>query len=145
MNTADDEGPVHVLHPEESWEFLRNHEFGRLAYHLADEVHIVPINYAAHERSLYFSTTEGSKLLGVAMNRDVAFEADEVVEEHATSVVVRGRGKEVTGDTTWILEQLPLRPWIDTDKTVVIELDVDEITGRRFDLRRPWLHARVDL
>jgi nitroimidazol reductase NimA-like FMN-containing flavoprotein (pyridoxamine 5'-phosphate oxidase superfamily) len=144
MNTPDDEGPVHVLHPEESWEFLDSHEFGRLAYHLADEVHIVPINYAVHDHSVYFSTTEGSKLLGVAMNCDVAFEADEVVGEHATSVVVRGRAKEVTTDTTWILEQLPLRPWIDTVKTVVIRLDVDEITGRRFDLHRPWLHARVD-
>jgi nitroimidazol reductase NimA-like FMN-containing flavoprotein (pyridoxamine 5'-phosphate oxidase superfamily) len=143
MSTPD--GPVQVLHPEESWDFLRAHEFGRMAYHLADEVHLVPINYAVHDHSLFFLTTEGSKLLGVAMNADVAFETDEIVDEHATSVIVRGRAREVTEDTTWILEQLPLRPWVDSIKTVVIRLDVDEITGRRFDLHRPWLHTRVDV
>jgi uncharacterized protein len=42
---------------EECWKFLRGHEFGRLAHHLADEV---------------FRTAEGSKLLGVVMNPDVA-------------------------------------------------------------------------
>jgi nitroimidazol reductase NimA-like FMN-containing flavoprotein (pyridoxamine 5'-phosphate oxidase superfamily) len=142
MNTT--ESPVHELHPEESWEFLRAHEFGRLAYHLADEVHLVPINYAVADHRLLFLTAEGSKLLGVAMNRDVAFEVDDFEGERATSVICRGRAHELTGDTTWAIEQLPLRPWVDTPKTVVVEITVDEITGRRFDLHRPWLHARVE-
>ena len=50
------------LHPEECWEFLAASEFGRLAYHLADEVHIVPINYAVDDDRLVFLTAEGSKL-----------------------------------------------------------------------------------
>jgi nitroimidazol reductase NimA-like FMN-containing flavoprotein (pyridoxamine 5'-phosphate oxidase superfamily) len=143
MNTT--EGPVHELHPEESWDFLRTKEFGRLAYHLADEVHLVPINYAVIDHRLLFLTAEGSKLLGVAMNCDVAFEVDDFEGEHATSVICRGRAHELTGDTTWATEQLPLRPWVDTPKTIVVEIVVDEITGRRFDLHRPWLHARVDV
>src|SRR3954471_7077395 len=53
--------PVHELHPEECWEFLAGRELGRLAYHLTDEVHIVPINYAVDDRRLVFLTAEGSK------------------------------------------------------------------------------------
>src|SRR6478609_3426198 len=91
------DNPVHELHPEQSWEFLRAHEFGRLGFHLADEVHIVPINYAVKDDKLYLLTAEGSKLLGVTMNADVAYEVDEVVDEQATSVVVRGRARHLEG------------------------------------------------
>ena len=73
--------PVQELHPEECWEFLRAHEFGRMAFHLADEVHIAPINYAVDGKRLVFRTAEGSKLLGVVMNEDVAFEIDEYDED----------------------------------------------------------------
>ncbi|MGB4835584.1 MAG: pyridoxamine 5'-phosphate oxidase family protein, partial [Nostocoides sp.] len=41
------ESPVHDLSDEQCWEFLGNHEFGRLAFHLAGEVHIAPVNYVA--------------------------------------------------------------------------------------------------
>ncbi len=76
--------PITRLSTHQCWDFLRRHELGRLAYHLADEVHIVPINYAVdHDpvtgrRSLLFRSAEGSKLLGVVMNADVAFEVDEL-------------------------------------------------------------------
>ena len=142
--SSNDSNPVHELHPEECWEFLRGREFGRLGYHLADEVHIVPINYAVKDDRLFFLTAEGSKLLGVTMNADVAFEVDEIVDEHATSVVVRGRAHHLEGSAAWIIDQLPLRPWVDTEKYIVVEIKADELTGRRFDLHRPWLHARVD-
>ncbi|WP_347351567.1 pyridoxamine 5'-phosphate oxidase family protein [Intrasporangium sp.] len=136
--------PVHVLHPEESWEFLRTHEFGRLAFHLIGEVHIVPINYAVDDDRLVFLTTEGSKVFGVTMNDDVAFETDEITGEHATSVVVRGSAHVLDGQDAYVAERLPLRPWVGTPKYVVIGVRVEEISGRRFDLSRPWLHARVD-
>jgi nitroimidazol reductase NimA-like FMN-containing flavoprotein (pyridoxamine 5'-phosphate oxidase superfamily) len=110
-----DQNPVHVLHPEESWGFLRTHEFGRLAFHLVGEVHITPINY------------------------DVAFEVDEVSGERATSVIVRGRARTLEGQAAYIVERLPVRPWVDTPKSIVVAIEVDEISGRRFDLTRPWL------
>ena len=47
------------------WELLREQEFGRLAFHLVNEVHIVPINYAVSGERLVFRTAEGSKLLGI--------------------------------------------------------------------------------
>lgn len=136
--------PVHVLHPEESWDFLRRHEFGRLAFHLLGEVHITPINYAVEGDRVLFLTAEGSKLLGVTMNDDVAFEVDEISGEHATSVVVRGRAHRLRGEETYIVEQLPLRPWVGTPKYEVVEIRVQEVSGRRFDLSRPWSRVRVD-
>jgi nitroimidazol reductase NimA-like FMN-containing flavoprotein (pyridoxamine 5'-phosphate oxidase superfamily) len=141
---SNDADPVHVLHPEESWEFLRGHEFGRLAYHLAGEVHLVPINYTVDGKRLLFMTSEGNKLLGVTMNTDVAFEVDEVEDEHATSVVVRGRAHQLEGQERHVVERLPLRPWVDYPKSAVVAIRVDEVTGRRFDLTRPWLHDRAE-
>ena len=134
-----DRDPVHVLHPEESWAFLRTHEFGRLAFHLVGEVHIVPINYALDAERLIFSTAEGSKLFGVTANPDVAFEVDEVSDERATIVIVRGRARTLEGQARYIVERLPVRPWVDTPKSMVVAIEVDEISGRRFDLTRPWM------
>jgi nitroimidazol reductase NimA-like FMN-containing flavoprotein (pyridoxamine 5'-phosphate oxidase superfamily) len=145
MSDYDDRTePVNVMHPVESWEFLRSQEIGRLAFHLLGEVHIVPINYAVDGERLVFLTSEGSKLLGVTMNADVAFEVDEISDEHATSVIVKGRARHLQGSETTVVERLPLRPWVGTPKFQVVAIEVDEISGRHFDLSRPWLHARLD-
>ncbi len=83
---VEDANPVKKLTLEECWNLLESHEFGRLAYHLAGEVHIVPINYATDGKRIYFRTAEGSKLLGIVMNEDVAFEIDQVLGDFASSV-----------------------------------------------------------
>jgi uncharacterized protein len=133
--------PVTALDDEASWSMLHDQEFGRLAFHLADEVHLVPINYAVDDRRrLVFRTAEGSKLLGLTMNADVAFEIDEYTEDRARSVVVRGRARELEGHEADEAEQLPLRPWVEGAKFNVIAVEVDEITGRQFELTRPWRH-----
>ena len=138
-----DNSPISELHEDECWEFLREQEFGRLAFHLLDEVHIVPLNYAVdpHQR-LVFRTAEGSKLLGLTINDDVAFEIDEFTDDWARSVVVRGRATTLEGRDKDATDQLPLRPWVDTAKFNVIAIEVEEINGRRFELTRPWLHMR---
>ena len=135
--------PVTVLPEETCWQMLRDEEFGRLAFHLADEVHLVPINFALDaRRRIVFRTAEGSKLLGLTMNADVAFEIDHGEEDEATSVVVRGRARQLEGHEADETDQLRLRAWVDTVKFNTIAVEVDEITGRRFELSRPWLHIR---
>ena len=81
-----------------------------------------------------FRTAEGSKLLGLTMNADVAFEIDEYTEEDARSVVVRGRARQLEGDEADETDQLPLRPWVEGAK-----FNVDRRRGRRD--RRPALRA----
>lgn len=136
----NEEEPVGVMTAEQCWEMLRANEFGRLAFHLAGEVHLTPINYAVDHDTLLFRTAEGSKLLGVVMNPDVAFEIDEFDEHHARSVVVRGAARRLEEDEQHRAENVALRPWEPTLKYDVVEIRPTEVTGRSFELSRPWLH-----
>ena len=127
---------------DQCWQMLREEEFGRLAFHLAEQVHITPINYAVDGETLIFRSAEGSKLLGVVMNADVAFEVDEFTEHHARSVIVRGTARVLEEDEEHRAENVPLRPWVvgSEDKYNVVEITPTEISGRVFELHRPWLH-----
>lgn len=125
------------LSEQECWERLQAHEFGRLAYHLADEVHIVPINYAVDGERIFFRTAEGSKLLGVVMNTDVAFEIDQVDDDAnvAWSVIARGSAEVLDGQAARDARALGRpRPWVDSAKFNIVAITVDEITGRAFHL-----------
>jgi nitroimidazol reductase NimA-like FMN-containing flavoprotein (pyridoxamine 5'-phosphate oxidase superfamily) len=136
MSTTEEE-PVATLSTEECWELLELEEFGRLAYRLVDEVHLVPINYVADEGALLFRTASGSKLLAAALHSDVAFEIDWHDEHAAWSVVVRGRLRRLHEDEVHRVEDRLLEPWVPTLKYEVIELTPESVSGRRFLLRRP--------
>lgn len=133
---------VTELTSEECWEMLRNEEFGRLAYRLVDEVHITPINYAVEGRSVLFRTAEGNKLLAVVMGSEVAFEIDRYEEDSARSVVVRGTARLLPEDEAHRAENVPLRPWVPTLKYNVVEIEPKVVSGRAFELSRPWLHLK---
>ncbi|CCH71891.1 pyridoxamine 5'-phosphate oxidase family protein [Nostocoides australiense] len=139
-----DESPVTNLTDEQCWELLEANEFGRLAFHMAGEVHITPINYVVDQGRLIFRTAEGNKLLGMTMNHDVAFEIDQFTEDEAVSVVLRGSADTLEGDAAEFVDTLPLRPWVATTKLVVVAITPEEMSGRRFTLQRPWLHSRKD-
>ncbi|WP_298887320.1 pyridoxamine 5'-phosphate oxidase family protein [uncultured Serinicoccus sp.] len=138
------DSPTTTLSERECWDLLASHEFGRLAYHLTDEVHIAPLNYAVDRDRLVFRTAEGSKLLGVVMDSDVAFEIDQVDDdaETAWSVVARGTAAVLEGQEAREADNLRLRPWVGTDKFNVVAITVTEVSGRRFALSRPWRHLR---
>ena len=98
MTFPTDDDPVVELTTEECWELLEGEEFGRLAYRLVDEVHLVPINYATYERTLLFRTASGNKLLAAALHSDVALEIDWHDDLAAWSVVARGRLRRLGED-----------------------------------------------
>jgi uncharacterized protein len=132
----DYEDIIDELTPEECWAELAAGELGRLAYRLGDEVNIAPINYAVDGETLLFTTAEGSKLLGVVMNPEVVFEIDEYDDEFAKSVIVRGRARLLGEHEAHRVENVALRPWLDTLKYNVVEIAPTHITGRRFKLSR---------
>ena len=134
---------VTELTSDECWEMLRDEEFGRLAFRLVDEVHITPINYAVQKGSLLFRTAEGNKLLAVVMGSEVAFEIDRYDEESARSVVVRGTARLLPEDEAHRADNVPLRPWTTTLKYNVVEIQPKIVSGRAFELSRPWLHLRL--
>jgi nitroimidazol reductase NimA-like FMN-containing flavoprotein (pyridoxamine 5'-phosphate oxidase superfamily) len=131
-----------ALTQDECWELLREHEFGRLAFTIMDEQHLTPINYAVDGETLLFRTAPGSKLLAVALGAEVAFEIDDFAGETAVSVVVRGRARHLPEDEAHRAENVPLRPWVGPEKYDVVEIVPGVVTGRRFELSRPWLHLR---
>lgn len=138
-----DDDVVTELTTDECWEMLRGEEFGRLAYRLVDEIHITAINYAVEGDSLLFRTAEGNKLLAVVMGSEVAFEIDEYGEDAARSVVVRGTARLLPEDEAHRSENVPLRPWVPTLKCNVVEITPQVVSGRAFELSRPWLHLRL--
>src|SRR5262245_60297980 len=128
--------PVATLTTEECWELLELEEFGRLAYRLVDEVHLVPVNYVADAGVLLFRTSSGGKLLAAALHSDVAFEIDWHDERTAWSVVVRGRLRRLHEDEASRVEGRLLEPWVDAHKYEVVELSPESVSGRQFLLRR---------
>lgn len=134
-----DHDTVTELSLDECWELLRAHAMGRLAFHLADQVNITPINYVVDKDTLLFRTAEGSKLLGVVMNENVAFEIDGESGHTAWSVIVRGTAKLLDEFAAHRADDLPLRPWVGSYKYNVVEITPNAITGRRFVLDQ---HAR---
>ncbi len=130
--------PIHTLDELACWERLKAGSFGRLAYHLIDQVDIVPLNYSVGTgRKLLFRTAEGSKLLAVVMNADVAFEVDDLEGHKAWSVVARGRARWVEGQEARDANALMGKAWVDVPKHNIVAIDVTEVTGRAFDLDRP--------
>lgn len=131
--TEDD--VVNNLSNEEAWDFLASEQFGRLAFAVAGEPDIVPINYVVADERVYFRTAEGSKLLGLTINTRIALEADRVADDVAMSVIVHGTARELqTIDELEWAESLPLRTWVPTRKVHFVEVIPEEITGRRFHL-----------
>ena len=130
-----DEGVVETLSQEEAWEFLGSSEFGRLAFAVAGDPEIVPINFVVADQKVYFRTAEGSKLLGLTINDRVALEADQVADGRATSVILHGTARELETSAEYeFAENLPLRTWVPTRKVHYIEITADQITGRNFQL-----------
>jgi nitroimidazol reductase NimA-like FMN-containing flavoprotein (pyridoxamine 5'-phosphate oxidase superfamily) len=136
MPAKDTENPVGVLSREECWGLLADEKFGRLAYRLVDEVHLVPINYVVDGNTLLFRTASGNKLLAAALQSDVAFEIDWYDDHSAWSVVVRGRLRQLDEDEVHRAEGLPLHSWVPTLKYDIIELVPEAVTGRTFRLQR---------
>ncbi|MFC0448831.1 pyridoxamine 5'-phosphate oxidase family protein [Rhodococcus jostii] len=133
-NGTDDaaEQPITELTAQESWELLSSGALGRLASTVSGRVDIFPVNYVVHEGKVYFRTAEGSKLVELTINRDVAFEVDEIAEKTGWSVIVHGTARRLQKlSEVAAADELPLRSWLATPKFNYVEITPTEITGRR--------------
>ncbi|WP_394160283.1 pyridoxamine 5'-phosphate oxidase family protein [Galactobacter valiniphilus] len=123
--------PIAVLDESAALEFLGSQSFGRLALVLAGRPDIFPVNFVLVGRTVYLRTAEGSKLFGLAVGHPVAFEADEVHELGATSVVVHGEPRIVTDHAeAEAADAAGLRPWVATRKVNTVAIDLTEVSGR---------------
>ncbi|GAA4488541.1 pyridoxamine 5'-phosphate oxidase family protein [Rhodococcus olei] len=127
------DGPVTELTPEESWELLGGERLGRLVVSVSDRIDVFPVNYVAHQGKLLFRTAEGTKLVGLTIQQQVAFEVDHVSEGLGWSVVVHGAARRLqTSAEIAAADELPLQSWVPTPKYNYVEITPKEITGRRF-------------
>ncbi|CAN5396374.1 pyridoxamine 5'-phosphate oxidase family protein [soil metagenome] len=130
---TETQAPVVVLSEAESWALLGEGRFGHLALSIAGEPEIFPVNYFASNGSIVFRTAEGTKLFGAVLQNVVAFEVDSYDDQEGWSVVAKGTAHILETDAERsAAEQLPLAPWIPTDKRNFVRIDVREISGRHF-------------
>lgn len=120
------------LATEECWALLEATSFGRLAYRLVDEVHIVPLDYASDGHTIHLRTHSGNKLLAAELSSDVALEIDQHDDRTAWSVVVRGRLRRIEPPELEPVLDLPRRPWFAEEEVEVVELVAEAVEGRRF-------------
>lgn len=130
-----DNSPIHILDRDAALDKLRTVQLGRLVVHRSDQFDIFPVNFVLDGEDIYFRSAEGSKLFTVALNNEVLFEADEVTDGCAWSVVVRGEANLLTAtNDIQYADSLGLKPWIPTLKYNFVKIAVREVSGREFDL-----------
>lgn len=131
----DDTNPVEILGEDDCWQLLQSASLGRLALSVGGTPDIYPVNFVSSDNRLLFRTTEGTKLLELTVNHNVAFESDGVGREQAWSVVVKGTARILdTRAEIDAAEQLPLHPLAPTLKYTWVEIVPRSVSGRRFEL-----------
>ncbi|KAA9111419.1 pyridoxamine 5'-phosphate oxidase family protein [Microbacterium rhizomatis] len=128
------DSPVERLGADACWQLLENSPLGRLVTVVRGEIDVFPVNFVVRDRTLYFRTAPGSKLLELVVNPRVAFEVDRYDEESAASVVVKGIAERLELQSEIDdADTLPLTPWIPTLKYRWVRVTPTDVTGRRFN------------
>ncbi len=126
-----------ILTESECWELLGHAQVGRLAVDIAGQPDIFPINFIVDAGGIVFRSAAGTKLAGAVLNRLVAFEIDGYVpaERTAWSVVVKGEASPIERmQEVFDAEDLPLFPWLATDKPNFVRIEPTVVTGRRYQV-----------
>ena len=124
-------GRLVELDEDECWELLASRVVGRVAYDDGSGPVVLPLNYQAVDGRIRVRTTPHSALGLRVRDCRVAFEVDDVDEFRSSgwSVLVRGRASIVDVDLHGRAEGP--RTWASGNRSLVLEIDADEVTGRR--------------
>ncbi len=128
---------VEILSKELCWERLRRTSIGRLGVHHDGQPAIFPINYLVDGESIVFRTRPGSKIYSAPRLERVAFEIDGFEPAHgdAWSVLIQGFGRFIDSvSEIKQVDELPLFPWVDADRSAWVRIVPVEVTGRRFHI-----------
>ena len=130
---------IEELSDAECWKHLAKDGVGRLATAVVDRAtgsvapDIFPINFHVFEQRILFRTAPGSKLIDLTAQPAVAFQTDGSHGKHHWSVVARGTARRMMFDSD-IQESgiLDLQSALPTEKWNYVRIDVESITGIRF-------------
>ncbi|MFI2105201.1 pyridoxamine 5'-phosphate oxidase family protein [Isoptericola sp. NPDC019693] len=121
-----------VLTEEESWELLAGQKIGRLATSVAGEPEIFPVSFEVSGERIFLRTKPGTKLAEVTISPRVAFEADEIGDDAAWSVVVKGRAQVLEREEDLAEARgTGLVSYLEDGKTVWIRITPSDVSGRR--------------
>lgn len=120
----------------ECWKLLEGEQFGRLALIGDHDIpDVFPVNFAAHEGSIYIRTAHDSKLVRVATDPVAAFEIDGSDGEYRWSVVIRGPIARLTDEAEIARSGIgSVRSESPRHKPYVLKLSGNVVTGRRFPI-----------
>lgn len=135
MKLRDDHSGLEVLDRETCQRLLRASEIGRLAVSIAGSPEIFPVNYRVENDSILIRTAPGTKLDAVGRTQG-CFEIDGVdrVRHTGWSVIAKGRLEELTpydGDAWDDALEAHIEPWAAGNKSHILCLHIDRLTGRR--------------
>ncbi len=135
MSTAD----TVDLTEHECWSLLEGHVVARLAVDIGGRPDIFPINYVVDDRSIVFRSGAGTKLAGAVLSTTRGDRDRRARTWTARSGVSWSRASR-TRSRTWTerfeVEDLPLYPWIASDKPNFVRIEPELTTGRRFHVDR---------
>ena len=91
------------------------------------------------DHTIVFRSGAGTKLAGAVLSRHVALEIDGLETDGSVwSVVVKGVAREVTEmEERFAMDDLPLYPWIASEKPNFVRIEPELTTGRRFHIVEP--------
>jgi nitroimidazol reductase NimA-like FMN-containing flavoprotein (pyridoxamine 5'-phosphate oxidase superfamily) len=119
-------------------ELLQTQTVGRVAWQAARTTEILPVTYVWHENSVIFRTSPYGPLSELNQPTDVAFEIDDVDQQHhkGWSVVVHGRAEGVVRPDQvvrlWAVSGVPWAPGI---RNLLIRITPTRLTGRQVSAR----------
>jgi nitroimidazol reductase NimA-like FMN-containing flavoprotein (pyridoxamine 5'-phosphate oxidase superfamily) len=86
------------LDADECWRLLSKESVGRFVRTTDTGPEIFPVNFTVHERTIFFRSAPGSKLVDLQHHDSVVFEADRHRGRRAWSVVVHGTAHRLNVD-----------------------------------------------
>ena len=128
--TPDGPGRLVELTERECWDFLAQHQVGRLVWVEQGRPHVVPLNYVPHDEAIWVRTAAYTRMAREVSGARVAFEVDDIDRDaHAgTSVVVEGTAQPELE----VPDELAVpEPWAEGSRRMVLRITAIEISGRR--------------
>ena len=133
-----EDGIFSAIGPEQCVELLTGHSIGRVAWQSAEGQQILPVTYAWFEGAVVFRTSPYGVLSDLIRPTDVAFEVDELDQDHhrGWSVVVHGRARAAeSGDLARMWAVGSVVPWATGTRNLFIQITPDRLSGRRVAAR----------
>ncbi len=131
----EDRNGLQVLERDECLALLASATVGRIGLVTEDGAPLVlPVNFCLADDRILLLTTEGTKLDAARHGSAVAFEVDDFdpVYHSGWSVVVRGTAHQLPDDDrATLLRSMPLARWARQGSCHVVEVRIDEVSGRR--------------